>query len=1466
LLSSLHLVAELVILAIIILCFSVRFARVQTYFANAVIQYVLKDCPTAFSVKYVDTDFFHYLRLKDVNIKDYKGNQLISGKTAWVGFPSLLSFNNAIKLQEIILDSGSINITQYKGDSLDNLTTFINCFPKGNDESTSQDFSLAFLKLSNVSIEYIIEDKKQIKSLGFLNFNDINITSIDLEVEDIDFKESVLTAARINTNLKEKSGFEIHDFIANRLVVGNKSMSTSNLVLSSGKTNLKLNELRFDFDSLQNFNNFIEEVNLTADFKNSKLAFNDLKYFYAPFKDFTEEYIIKGYVSGKISDMHSDDLKIEKISTDDILKFRGKVHIVGLPDVKNTFYTIQANDLEMNKNGLQNLELLKLGNVNLNLPDNVSKLGTVKGSGSFRGYLQGFMSELDITTKLGKIVTDLNFYYDDFNKNLVYDGNLSANAFNVGNFLSVPKLGSVSGTVNINASGLNIDELKTSIKGKVKSINYNNYSYKNISLDGIFEKNHFNGVASINDPNLVANYDGNIDFKQKTPAYSFCLSVSKANLFPMHYTKIQDAFVSFNVDVIGSGFEFENLHGKFNFTDINLIENSKSYHADSLVVASDLSNNNNAIQIWSSILDANLQGKFKLNEMHLVLQEMASKVLPKKINSTNYTITKDQNLSFQFNLKDVAAITDLILPGLSISKNAFFKGEYNSIDEHIDLFSKIDYINYAGVRFSGINLETQLSQIFEVDISLDSISHLENTVKNVTVFGAVFDNNIGVKLNWNDNISQGKIGGNGYWDEVGRFTFDLDQTDILTKNQSWKLLEIATLKQMDESKFHFNKFSFANKNQVFTVEGDLGKDFSDLITIRLDSVNLSDVLPIKSYQISGQIDAFVQIRSALQTPMILGRLTSDIIINDSDFGKLNMQAWMTGKDSINIHADIEKLNKKNLDINGYYLISNEASPLNFNVLFKEFNLEPINVFLPAAISNLKGLTSGSVILSGTSDKPSFIGDLSIKKGNLKVTSLNTEYGFEGDVVVEPDLIFTTNAKGFDAYGTRANILSASFYHTFFKDYSYEFSVQMRQPFLALNTTKEENSLFYGRAFATGQVNISYDKYNLIEIDVEATSHKNTEITLPLYGAEEVSIGDFISFVKFNDTAQKNNKEVNLSGITMNLNLTATPDAKIKMVFDELVGDEIEAYGSGNIFMEIDQYDQFKMYGQYELDRGEYLFTLKDLINKKFQLKKGGTVSWYGDPYNAEINVSAIYNVRTSVASLVPEEERQKYTAKQDVECEMNLSNSLFSPNIAFGIELPRSSDQIKSIVKSTISTKEELERQFFSLLILNSFMPRESSSVGSVGTGLGASTSELLTNQVNQILDKWISGLDVGINYLVGDNISNEEFALALSTQLFSDKLLLSGNFGMSQNRVNPDNNTLIGDVTVEYIIDSLGIWRVKAFNQSNTYDPTRIYQGDYTQGVGLSYQKSFNNADELKLWYSIKKLFKKREEENEQD
>lgn len=1448
--------AEVIVLLLLILVISVRFPSVQTFLANKVLSFFTNDCNFSIKVAKLDTDFIRYVRLKNTQILDHKNEPFLEAETVWLGFPSLLALKDSIVLTDIIMEQAEINIIHYRNDSIDNLANFINCFPKSEGGGKTS-FKLSVLSLDDVNFRYKNEKLAKDNSENFIDFNHVYLTDVSLRLEGLIFNENQFSGMFNHLHFKEKSGFELKELVADKIMFDSTKIGFYNLNLETNKSKLRLEEFLLNFNSIKDFSSFNEKVVMHGDFYNSSLAMNDLKYFHRPFEDIREDYKFKGQVDGTVSELVTNDFYLEKISNKEPLKFFGDAIITGLPDVENSFFRINAKEFSTNKNGLENLQVLRLGNVNLKLPANISKLGNIEGKGFFRGYIQGFVSEFDVRTNLGNLTTDLNFYYDDYNKELIYDGSIATRGFNIGLFYSLKDLGKVSGKVEVNAKGITIDDLKTTIKGRISEIYFNHYTYKNIKVDGIFEKNHFDGTAQINDRNLVAYYDGNVDFKQAIPKYNFCMTLNKVNLNPIGLSKVNDAFVSLNVDAKGSGFDFTNLNGDFQFSEIEYRENNRKYFIDSLVIESNLNEDINSIKLWSEILDASLEGKYNLEELPILFQELASKVLPRKIHGTDYNITEAQNLHFEFDLKDISALTHLFIPDLEVSPHATFSGNYNSTQEYFDLFSNIDFLKYQGFILDGIRIETQLSDIFEVEIYVESLKHLENKIENVELFAAIFNNNIGIQFNWKDSISNGKIGGNGYWDELENFTFDLHKANINTKNQNWHLNQTASITQLDSIKYSVKKFQLANNSQQFTIEGVLGNNFSDVFTVKLDSVKLNDVLPIKSYKIEGDLDAYVQVRSALKNPMFVGQLSSNVVINDIDFGKIDLQSWMTGVDTLHITGSVLNKTKKTIALDGSYHL-NDKKPLELALNFSRFNIEPINIFLPNAVSNLMGNVSGNLKITGSIEEPDLVGNLNIKDGNVKVSVLNTEYSFEGDVEVTPDYIYTGNAKAFDMYGNQANILSASFYHHYFKEYSYDFSVHMFEPILALNTTYEDNSLFYGKAFASGFANISYDKYNQTEIEVEATSHKGTRITLPLYGSENVTVGNFVSFVKFSDTTSSQESELNLTGITMNFNLTATPDAEIKMVFDELVGDEIVAFGSGNIYMEIDQYDHFKMYGQYELEKGEYLFTLKDLINKKFDLTKGGTVAWYGDPYNAEINIDALYSIKASVAELFPQEEQDNFRTKQEVDCHMLLTNSLFSPSIGFEIALPNSSDRIRSEVKSAINTKEDLERQFFSLLLMNKFVPRQSSSLGSVGSGVSTSTSELLTNQVNQILDKWIDGVDVGINYSSGDQLTNEEYALALSTQLFSEKLMLSGNFGVSQVRGNQDNSTVIGDVTIEYIIDDKGVWRIKVFNQSNTYDPTRSYQGNYTQGVGLTYQKSYDSLKEIELWNTLTRIFRK--------
>jgi hypothetical protein len=130
---------------------------------------------------------------------------------------------------------------------------------------------------------------------------------------------------------------------------------------------------------------------------------------------------------------------------------------------------------------------------------------------------------------------------------------------------------------------------------------------------------------------------------------------------------------------------------------------------------------------------------------------------------------------------------------------------------------------------------------------------------------------------------------------------------------------------------------------------------------------------------------------------------------------------------------------------------------------------------------------------------------------------------------------------------------------------------------------------------------------------------------------------------------------------------------------------------------------------------------------------------------------------------------------------------------------------------------------------------------------LSTTASEILSNQLSNWLSKLSDGVNVGLNYRPGDNITSDEIALALSTELFNDKLVISSNFGVAQgNEDNQNQDALIGDVNVEYKLNEDGSFRVRVFSRTNEYDITNANQSQTTSGVGVYYKKEFNTWKEF--------------------
>tara|TARA_R110002072_G_scaffold7473_5_gene40177 strand:- start:1862 stop:3331 length:1470 start_codon:yes stop_codon:yes gene_type:complete len=484
---------------------------------------------------------------------------------------------------------------------------------------------------------------------------------------------------------------------------------------------------------------------------------------------------------------------------------------------------------------------------------------------------------------------------------------------------------------------------------------------------------------------------------------------------------------------------------------------------------------------------------------------------------------------------------------------------------------------------------------------------------------------------------------------------------------------------------------------------------------------------------------------------------------------------------------------------------------------------------------------------------------------LKVDYLNTYYSINDRIAIQPDVIGFESLVIKDEKGNSA-IAEGGIYHTYFSDFTLKVDLSVKD-FLSLNTSLSDNELFYGSAVTTGKASITGKSDELV-LDLNLVAGKGTDFKIPLAGDAAVSNTDFITFTnshlfKEGDTSLS---EVDLKGIQLNFNLEIQPQAKVQIIFDQLVGDIIRAEGEGNIKMEINTLGDFNIYGEYEVVKGNYLFTLQNVINKRFEIEKGSRISWDGDPLRAKLDMRAIYNTRAPLYDLFPEDTNSNFRRRIPVDLELQMKGFIMEPEINFNILLPTADENTKQRLRSILYinnneiNKQEMNQQVFGLLVLNRFMPSSNSQAGYSARGQGMNnTYEMLSNQLSNMVSKMSDQFDVGVNYRPSNELTSEEIDVSVSTELLNDRLVLDGNFGYADNAAitgNQQNSNFIGEFTIEYKMSRDGRFRLKGFNRSTNNSLLQV-NSPYTQGAGVFYREEFETFNEL--W---RRYFHKKEEE----
>ena len=237
----------------------------------------------------------------------------------------------------------------------------------------------------------------------------------------------------------------------------------------------------------------------------------------------------------------------------------------------------------------------------------------------------------------------------------------------------------------------------------------------------------------------------------------------------------------------------------------------------------------------------------------------------------------------------------------------------------------------------------------------------------------------------------------------------------------------------------------------------------------------------------------------------------------------------------------------------------------------------------------------------------------------------------------------------------------------------------------------------------------------------------------------------------------------------------------------------------------------------------------------------GSIKFNGDIMDSDLSISARYSLRTSLSNLIAD--TTSVSSRRTVECEVNVSDKLRNPKLDFSINVPDLDPITKSRVESALSTDDKVQKQFIALLVTNNFIPDEQSGIVNNSNLLTSNVADLMANQLNNLLQKLDIPLDLGLNYAESGS-GRSIFDVALSTQLFNNRVIVNGSVGNRKGLANY-NNDVVGDLDIEVKMDKTGQVRLNLFSHSaDQY--TNYLDNSQRNGVGVAYQKEFDSLKQF--------------------
>ncbi|GAB4199417.1 MAG: hypothetical protein Fur0023_01680 [Bacteroidia bacterium] len=1443
----------------------------QTSVAKIVSSFLSDDIGLDISVKKVSIDIFHNVNLHELLIKDHQQDTMIYLDKLNVDVAYSSFFHNRLIIKKILLENPKIYAVRHKGDKQFNYERLIEYFSSADTtkskDTTKFDLQLKEIELKNAHLIYK-DEKYNTKVSDQINFDYLNLHPTNLILTNIRQKKDTLYFQIKNFSAKEQCGLLLKKMRANVRITP-KSFYFKDLLFYTNKSVLK-GDILLAFASFSEFTDDpVKNMEIDGDLHSStKIHFLDLYHFAKELKGWNDYVQIAGKIKGKVDNLNVSEGYINYAGTE----INGDVVIKGLPDIENTLFDIRTRSMITTAKFIEQIPLYPFDkNEHIELPKQFDNAGMVNFKGNIKGYYHQFNANGILVTEIGDIRINANLSIDSTTNDLKYNGQFAFLQFHFGKFFKQRNIGTFTADVLLNGEGTIFKTMKTSIQANIKEFKFNDYTYHNIMADMNLDKKIFKGDLSASDENAQLMFTGQINFDNKIPDMNFILSIDKLNLNQLHLANDKrNGVLSGNIDIKVSGENLDDITGEINFNNMQYSTKERIYNFNhSKILLKQDNFNHKTFYLHSNFIDLDIEGKFKLSDGESYLNHFMQTFYPSFLKG-KYTYSDIQKDTFQLKIKikNFEPISSLLTDGkLFVQPNTYLKINYHPKDLELVADFHSALISYEKIKF--VNNQLQINSAGQ---------QLNSTLKiqKIILSDSLYLSDVSACSHSRDNLARTNIEWQTFRDSLkytynGQIGFSSvfyphavyiipDAFEIPVGKDKWTAEQLNPIVIDTAGNLDFFPLKFVRQNQSVVIEGKLHNDEKDELKISFNNFELHQINPLLSdvgVYLKGKLNGHLNWHQTTKKFLISSDIkVSDFYLNNYFIGDiktytayqpLNQSLFLRGNLSYNysniLNDEVSETKLKYLDFEGIYYVNKKDSALDIDIEAKPFNLAILNPIIKDIMTIDYAFLQGKGRITGTTDKPQISGNFKLTDSKIKTDFLNTYHKIIGDIEVFPDQVRFDEMKIYN-YGSKelAGFLNGNIFHNNFSNMRLDFDISAKN-LLVLNTNPLLNKDYYGKIYASGTIGI-YGFMNDMNIEANLTPKRNSKFTLSFAHAEEVGENSFVKFVNPKDTFNKKETSKNISGLQMKFILNATPDLETEVVFNDKTGDGVKAKGEGVIEMNINSFGKFEMNGEYNIRSGTYLFTLESIINKKFEIENGSKITFIGNPYNSLIDINANYIQKASIAPLFPYDSSGAYKRRYPVTSKLTLRGRMIAPEILFSVEVPQLDAATQSKIQLLLSDENELNRQFFSLLLLKSFVtPLQYTGGGGVsaGSALAANGSEMLSNRLNNALKGISNFVDVGVNYNPGSQTGSQQMELTMSKQMFNNRLSIDGSFGVNNNQAQ-NTSQIIGDVNIEYKLTESGKYVLRAFNRTNNNTQMTISGGPYTQGVGVGYKYEFDN------------------------